>query len=167
MSVRPQGRYQQEDRHSRKEEGARPEVIILVLEEKVQNRHRDIAKPEEVGDDKQFTKRNVVVQRHVDLVVVAGHRLFQVRKPQKIDDGVHDHRDHMLVFMIKCKKTMFFFQCLGIQNITSLLKTNQRLLYFIPVIIADKNKKSKYVFHNFFLIFLKKIAIMSRKEHNG
>ena len=81
MTVGPQCGYQKEDGHSGKQEGACPEVIVPVLEKEIENRNGDVPKPEKVGNNKQFTKRNVVIERYVDLGIVAGHSFLQIGKP--------------------------------------------------------------------------------------
>lgn len=78
----------QADGHACKQKGAQPVKIPLVRKKEVQDGSGHIYKPEQIWDDKILIKRNIVVQRYMDNVVTGSHRLLQIEKPGKVDEGV-------------------------------------------------------------------------------
>ena len=81
MSIRPECRYQQEDGHSGKQESTGLKIIVFVTEEKVHHHNCYISKPEQIGNDENFTERNVVVESYVNDPVVACNSPLQMTKP--------------------------------------------------------------------------------------
>ena len=98
MTVWPQCGYQKEDRHSGKQKGAGSEIVIFVAEEEVHDNHRYICKPEQVGNDKYFTKRNIVVKSYMNDTIMTCNGPFQMTEPGKIYDTVNDQRNSVPVF---------------------------------------------------------------------
>ena len=98
MTVWPQRGYQKEDCHSGKQKSAGSEIVIFVAEEEVHDHHRYVCKPEQVGDDKYFTKRNIVVKSYMNDTIMTCNGPFQMTEPGKIDDTVNDQRNSVPVF---------------------------------------------------------------------
>ena len=88
MSVREKGGHKQKDRHSGAEENRRPVVIVLILEGQVQDNSRYINKPQKIGNDKYFIKRNMIINRHMDDLVFPDMSLLQPGKPNHVDEEI-------------------------------------------------------------------------------
>ena len=82
------GADDQADGHTDEQEGAQPVEIPLICKKEIQHRPRHIDEPEEVGDDEVLVKRDVVVQSHMDNMIIAGHRPLQIEKPRKVYECV-------------------------------------------------------------------------------
>ena len=59
----------------------------------------NISKPQEIGNNKIFAKRNDIIQRRVYHVVVADHRTFQQSKTDHIKDSVQRNQKSVSIFL--------------------------------------------------------------------
>ena len=87
-AVGVKGADNQADGHAGEQEGAQPVKIVFILKKEVHYRSCHIEKPEQIRDDEVLVKRNVIVQGHMDDVVVACHGSLQIEKPGNIQENV-------------------------------------------------------------------------------
>lgn len=62
MSVGPERADNQENGHSGKQESADPEIVIFIFKKEIENRHRHIGEPQQVGDDEDLAERDQVIR---------------------------------------------------------------------------------------------------------
>ena len=97
-AIRIEGADHHADGHTDKQEGAQPEIILLICKKEIQNCAGNIKKPDHVRNDKVLTKRNHIVQCHMhDLVIVRDHAL-QPEEIWKIQKNVAADPDMSVFF---------------------------------------------------------------------
>ena len=150
VPVRPERADDQKDCHSRKQEGAYPEIIAFIPEEKVEDDYRHVSKPQQIGDDKDLAEGDQVIGTEVDQPVVACNVFFQPGKPVHIDDPIQDKGYGMSVF-VKVFNNCFFHNLFPYCGRLTDTKSSRcasaapRVRYFLLTcyIIADQGEKSK------------------------
>lgn len=100
VPVWPQCGNEQKNGHSRKQKSTAFIIIVFVLKEEKSDGGRDIKKPQQIGHDEYFTKRNVVIQRDMNELIMF-YGLFQMAEPYHIDRRINQERNGMLIFMEK------------------------------------------------------------------
>lgn len=89
VSVRVDSRYDEKQRHARKQENAvAVKFTAAALKEQVYKNRCHVHKPEQVGYDKIFYKRNLVVQPYVNHMVGLVRPAFQPQKPGHVNQSV-------------------------------------------------------------------------------
>lgn len=83
MAVWPKGGDNQENGHAGKDKNTHAEVIVLVCEKEIGKPDCYIAEPQNVRNDKDLHKGDVVIHGHMYDAVLLGYCLFQIFKPQK------------------------------------------------------------------------------------
>ena len=101
LSVGPQGGYDQENRHAREEEDTGAVIILFVLEKEINDHSRYIGKPQKVRDDEHFTKRNIIIRRHMYDPVMSGSIFLQPGEPGHVNNAIYNKRNGMLIFQIE------------------------------------------------------------------
>lgn len=102
VAVWPERADDQENRHPGKQEGADPKIIVPVLKEEVEDDHRYIGEPKQVGNDENLTEGDEVVRSDMDQAVAAGgcYISLQPGKPLHVDKAVEQKRQRVPVFIV-------------------------------------------------------------------
>lgn len=74
-------------------------LTAVVKKRKIKNGQYNISKPQEIGNNEIFTKRNHIIQRRMYHVVVADHRTFQQSKTNHIKDSVQRNQKSVPIFL--------------------------------------------------------------------
>ena len=86
VSVGIERRNDEKYRHSREQKRAQLIKVRPVVPCGIDNAPGHVGEPEQVWDDKIFTERNIVIQRHMDHMKVGCDRLLQIVEPDQIDE---------------------------------------------------------------------------------
>ena len=97
VSVWPEGADNQKNRHSGKQESTDPEIIVFTMKEKIEDCHRHVNKPQQIGDDENLAEGDEVIGPQVDQVIMACHGFLQPGKPLHIYDPVEKERQCVFV----------------------------------------------------------------------
>lgn len=100
VSVWPERADNQKNGHSGKQKSAYPKIVVLIFKEEIENDHRHIGKPQEIGNDENLAEGDEVIRFQVDQPVVACHVFLQPGKPLHIYDSVENKRQCMSVFIV-------------------------------------------------------------------
>ena len=88
VSVWEKGGDQKEYRHSGAEKDGCSVVVILIVQSQVQDNCRYVDKPQELRNDENLVKRNIVVNRHMDYLIFPYMSLLQPGEPGHIYEEV-------------------------------------------------------------------------------
>lgn len=81
MAVGPKRGHNQEHGHSGKQKNTGPVIILFVFKEKEDHHCGYIKEPQEVGDDEELTEGDVIVNRHMDDLIIFCDGLLQIAEP--------------------------------------------------------------------------------------
>ena len=88
LNVREEGGNQQKYRHSRTEKQSTPDIFLPAVGRRIQDGGRHIEEPEKIGDDKQFTERNIIVHKNMDDLITPHMPFLKPLKPKQIYDEI-------------------------------------------------------------------------------
>jgi len=100
VSVRINGGHNQENSHSRKQEGAELIKVLTVFQKEIADTKSYISKPQKVRNYKKFHKGNLIVNTHMYQMEIVGNVLFQPCEPWKINQCI-DGYPAMFIFLKK------------------------------------------------------------------
>jgi hypothetical protein len=88
MTVWPYGGNNKEYRHTGKKEYACLIIIFLTGKKEVNNHCGYIYKPQKIRDYEYFTKRNIIIRRHMNYMVVFSDIDLKPVKPHQINNTI-------------------------------------------------------------------------------
>ena len=75
--------------------------LVKHLEKEINDHSRYIGKPQKVRDDEHFTKRNIIIRRHMYDPVMSGSIFLQPGEPGHVNNAIYNKRNGMFIFQIE------------------------------------------------------------------
>ena len=105
MPIGPQGGDNQKNGHSRKKEDTGLVIIAFICEKQIQYHNGYICKPQKIRNDKQLTKGYVIIDIHMDYMIMLCDGVLQMPEPEPVYGAIANQGKGMTVF------TKNFFEC--------------------------------------------------------
>lgn len=99
QTVRENGTDQQADGHAAEQVSGQPvKIRFRALKQEKQYSSDNINKPQQIGNDEVFNKRNPVIQMGMQYRIIARYGLLQIKEPREIDEYIEQH-PYLAVFL--------------------------------------------------------------------
>ena len=115
MSIWIKRGHNEENGHSGKKECAQLAVIRLVMGRCINDSPSHISKPQQIRDNKIFTKWNVIVQRDMYHMKMRCDGFFYITKPDQVNGKIQQNVK-MLVFLMESGQPGFHPGTIAVQH---------------------------------------------------
>lgn len=95
LTVRKNPGNQQENRHTQPQREDQPVIFgaVVLLQQKICYRNKNVEKPHNVGNDEVFAEWNQLIDLRVYYVVRTDIPMLQIEEAGKVENAVQEYRD--------------------------------------------------------------------------